>query len=202
MDIVEFFNTYWSTAEAALVTLSISLTLFIFFHDPVRRWKFLGFRPTAVLSIFDPKTKKILLVKGKEWFLPQGGIYESDIYTTVEQTIQRELGISSENYKLEFVKPIGTIKIGDKERLKRATIGTITLFPYTRGKGYLACFIKADLPKVKRKIKPGYDIHKVETASFKAAIKLIQSRTDTTRRPKQRLLVGIINETASNFFNS
>ena len=172
MPFPSFFNTYWSTAEALITIVTINLTAYIFFSDPIRRWKFLGYRPTLILSIFDPKTKKILLIKSKRfWCLPQGGIYGSDVYTTVEQTIQRELGLSSENYKLEYVKPVGHLK-KDKQ-LQRATIGTITIYPHLRGKGYLACFIKTDLNKLMKNIKLGYGISKTQTVTIKQATSIL-----------------------------
>src|SRR5687767_11521502 len=89
-------QTFLNFLEPLIAVPAIFLSLYIFFKDPLKRWTFFGYLPTAVLIIFDPKTKETLLVSNKNTLgFPQGGIFNSDVTQAVEKTLRRELGIET-----------------------------------------------------------------------------------------------------------
>src|SRR5882724_13422549 len=91
--------------------------IYVFLIDPIRRWQFFGFRPTVIAILFDPKLKKVLLIKdANTWEFIQGSMYVSDIYCTLEQTLKRETALVSINYKLVHVSALGTAKTDGKSR--------------------------------------------------------------------------------------
>ncbi len=160
----------WEVLEPLITLSTLAVVAYLFFTDPVRRWRFLGYRPTVLIPIFDPKNKKVLILKTKNWGFSQGGMFSADLYTTVEQIIRKELSLSSDSYRLSWVKSLGVIKIEEKERLKRPTIGTLSIFPSLRGKGYIGCFVEADLRKLAKKIKRGYGVEKIMICTIKQAL--------------------------------
>lgn len=189
-----------SLVEFLIAVPSFLFTIFVFFNDPIRRWRFFGYRPTAIAVIFDPKLKKFLLIKVKgRWGFVQGGIYGLDLYTTIEQTLGRELGLSSFEYQLRNVAPLGTVKIHDKSRMERATVGTISIKPGLSGKGYIACFVFTDLAKIKRKIRLGAGIEGFGILSAKQALGAIKSNRGEESK-KIKMLARVIESVERKFF--
>lgn len=127
--------------------------LFLFLKDPLRRWTFFGFRPTAVIPLVDPKVEEALLIKkeGENWWsFAQGGLFEKDINAAVANILERELGLPRNSFDLRYPLVLGAQRIsGDDYRLKRPILGAISL-KKLRGKGYIACYClcrKADVLK-------------------------------------------------------
>ncbi len=194
MDWLTAINTYWSPVEVALTAIGIAATVYLFFNDPLRRWRFFGYRPTAIVVLFDSKIKKVLLIQHYDWAFPQGGIYSDDFYTTVEQTLARELGISTNQYALQNVKPVGTAKgLGHHWGPNRASLNTFSLRKSLVGKGYLACFVRTDLKKILPKIKIGFGFQKVGLFTPTQAEKLINTAdiSPAKRKIHRRCLIEV-----------
>lgn len=187
MEWISWYSDLWSVLETGLVLFA----LFLFFIDPIRRWNFLGYRPTAVMGLVDPLNKKVLLVKNKgAWTFSQGGIYEENIYLTTLNILKRELGLSEASFKLINTIPLGAIKI-DRRLLVRARISTFSLFPYLRGKGYLGCLIRMKTEGLQ--YTKGPDIEDVKICSLEEARKLITQNTiGEHTEEKQRLLFRLL----------
>lgn len=194
---MDFLNRSLSFVEAVSNLIAIPgviLTVYLFFDDPIRRWKFFGYRPTLVIVLFDPVTKRVLLEQTKsKWNFVQGGLYGSDIYTALEQIIERELGTTSNVYKLQFVKPMGTVEINDG-RTRRATLGGLSLRKTLKGKGYLACFVLCNLEKTIKKVKKGYGVKRVQLFNLEDAFAKIQASQFPQKKAKTRIIKKIIDE--------
>jgi hypothetical protein len=202
MDFLNIYGNIWSFIESIAAVSSVVFASFLFLNDPLRRWKLLGFRPTVMVVLFDPKIKKILLIKSYEWGFNQGSIYGDSITGTVEDTLQRELGIDTSSYRIYFVNPLGRVRIDNRKRLKRIVLGSISLFPNLLGKGYIGCFVDTDLNKLKRKIKLGYGIEEFGIFTIKNAKKKISSIPSEDNPFKERVyrkLFSILNDLVNNW---
>ncbi len=166
---LNLYGNIWSIVESIAATITIIFTLFLFFNDPIRRWKFFGYRPTVLIVLFDPKIKKILLAKSVEWTFNQGSIYGQNITETIKETVERELGINSSLYRVYLVNPLGEVSIKGQKRLTRIALGSISIFPSLRGKGYIGCFLDCDLKKLRKKIKLGFGMEKTGVFTLKQA---------------------------------
>jgi hypothetical protein len=51
--------------------------------------------------------------------------------------------------------------------------GSISLFPETRGKGFIACVLYTDLNKFKRIVKLGIEIDKIKILKIEEALQMI-----------------------------
>ena len=51
-----YLDRIWGIVEP----LSFVLIVIIFLMDPIRRWNFFGYRPTAVMGLFDPHAQKVI----------------------------------------------------------------------------------------------------------------------------------------------
>ena len=198
MHILNLYSCIWSIIE----TFAMLTVIFIFFNDPIRRWNFFGYRPTAIMAIFDPKHKKILLARkdGEPWLaFSQGGIYNSDMNFTVKEILRRELGLDSSRFGLRYTQNLGTIKINDPELLKRSTLSSISLARGLRGKGYLACYIRANLELVEKEVQLGEGIAEVKVLDIKEARNKVeeQGKHQTPSKhgkKKQSMLLSILKE--------
>jgi len=201
-------GTIWNIIEPIVTILTIVFSLAIYFRDPLRRWRFFGYRPTAIMVIYDPQTMSVLLIKSNQnksfWHFSQGGIYTSEINTTIEEIIRRELGIKPGSYRLRYIEEIGTIKIKNRERSQRDLIGFLSIRRKIQGKGYIACYIQADLEKIKKEIKAGYATTETKIFSVDEAKKLFESKLKTApdmRVKKLRLLIEILEKVENDVKN-
>ena len=136
---MEHFSTFWTILEFA----TFLVVLLIFFLDPVRRWRFLGYRPTALLGVFDPVNKVVILAEVHgTWSFSQGAIYDINPKSTVKAILYEELGIRT-SFKLISTNPVGCLKI-PRARMSRASISSISIFRNLRGKGYMAYYVRID----------------------------------------------------------
>lgn len=156
---------------------TLALSLYIYFSDPLRRASFFGYRPTAVIILTD--SKSVILIRNHEnnrfWYFPQGTIYSSDINQVVNETLNRELAISTIYYKFYKTVLLGQIKNSKDRQLDRKyqPSGEISLFKSTRGKVYLGCLVKANLRTIIHKARLGYGVANIKIVSPKQALKLI-----------------------------
>ncbi len=189
---MDVFNQVWTVVEA----ITTVLVIFLFFHDPIRRWNFFGYRPTAVMGLFDPALGKVLFSKiNGAWSFNQGGMYENNIYVTVETILKRELGLPETRFKLSYTRPMGTVRITEQALVNRARISTVSLFSRARGKGYLACFVRGRLDGVEREMQPGAGVQEVRIVDFDEARRLVLEHTIGEHRPaKQRIILRMIDE--------
>lgn len=183
---MEIYSNIWTAIESVTFVLLIT----IFFMDSIRRWNFFGYRPTAVMGIFDPHLGRVLLAKvNGAWSFNQGGIYENNIYSMAKEILKRELGISETRFKLVYTKPLGSVRMKNKQLLTRARISSISIFPYLRGKGYLACFMRTNLQNIESEIKLGAGIQEVKIVSIPEARELIKSNSTEEHQPKKQALI-------------
>lgn len=189
---MELFETIWTFMEFS----AFLLVILIFFKDPIRRWNFFGYRPTAVMGIYDPCLEKVLLSKvNGAWSFNQGGMYENNIYSTVRDILGRELGIPENRFKLVYTKPLGTVRITNKQLLTRARISTISLFSHLRGKGFLGCFVRTNLDNIEPELHKGAGIQSVRVVSFSEAKALVKKYTTEEHQPrKQQLILAMLAE--------
>lgn len=158
----------------------------LFLADPVKRWVLFGYRPTAVLVLCDPERGTLLLHRKRrradraaddEWSFIQGGAYGKSIDQSVLEILARELGgFRPERYSLRYYKPFGTIRVDDTYRSKRSTGNTLSLRRRIIGKGWLGCFLFADLSDLAAETRPGFDIAEVATFPLAEARVLLQRR--------------------------
>lgn len=189
---MELYNQFWTIFES-VATLFV---IYLFFADPIRRWNFFGYRPTAVMGLFDPMLGKVLFSKiNGAWSFNQGGMYENNIYVTVETILKRELGLPETRFKLSYTRPMGTVRITEKALVNRARISTVSLFSRARGKGYLACYVRARLDGVEADLRPGAGLQEVRVVTFDEARRLVGEHTIGEHRPaKQRIILRMIDE--------
>jgi len=187
---MEYYLSLAYYLGAIIQALIIVSGVILFFRDDFRKWNFFGFRPTAMLVMFDSKAHKLLLVREKKnekpnyfWTFCQGGIFSSDIDQTVRAIALRELGLCSQNLWLRFIKVLGAQKINDPDRMKRATFGSFSLCKL-RGKGYIGCFIKVDMEKMN--ISLGMPIEEAGWFTFDQAKNLLKEGSDEENTPKKK----------------
>ncbi len=168
----------------------------IFFMDPIRRWNFFGYRPTAIVGLFDYHTGKVLFSKVHGvWSFNQGGIYEENIYLTVNEILHRELGLATYRFRLIYTKALGSILIKDRELLTRPRITSISISPRLRGKGYMACFAQADLSHVEKEIQKGTGIEEVKVVTLEEAKTLLKEfKNDEHDAKKQQFIMYMLEE--------
>lgn len=188
---MELYGNIWTVIES----LGFLTVVVIFFLDPVRRWNFFGYRPTAVLGLFDPYLEKVLMVEVREasgtcvWSFNQGGIYDNNIHVTVSDVLHRELGIDETRFKLLYTEPLGTLRIKDSLIIKRARISTISIFPQLRGKGYLACYVRSNLKDVEDTLALGEGVTQVRAVDIAEARELVCSVKGAEHSPKKQAMM-------------
>ncbi len=191
---MEYLNLVWNIVEP----ITYFFVILIFFKDPIRRWNFFGYRPTAVMGLFDPGAGKVLLAKANyAWSFNQGAIYDNNIYAICKDILQRELGLADNRFKLIYTKPLGTVRITNKHLLNRARITTISLFRHLRGKGYMACFIRINLNGIEKEIKMGAGVQDFQIVNYDEAKALVKAPTKTTNEhnpKKQKMILDMIDE--------
>ena len=174
----------WNNLESIVALGTIFISAYIFFNDPIRRWRFFGYRPTALMVLVDPKTKKLVLVRtGDSWSFSQGGIYDSDIYDTVEDILERELSLNPNDYKLFYTKAIGTADLSKPWQKNYPVFGGIKFSSEIKGKGYIACLIMLDTSK---ELVPGYGVSEIKYATQNEATEIFLK--EVTNKSKAKIL--------------
>lgn len=182
----------FSIISFLLAIPGLILSLYLFFKDPIRKWVFFGFRPTVVLFLFDPKTKKVLLINDhKVWGLPQGGIYSSNLIESGLQVLSRELSIGHSSVQFRYWKVMGSVRVVNKYKNKRATIGNISLFSEYRGKGYIAFYVLTNLQSISKKIKLGPEIQTFQVVTTDIARKILDSEKNLLINKKKLILKAL-----------
>ena len=130
--------------------LAVLVAAYVFFSDKTRYWNFLGYKPTAIVLIFDDITNRVLLVKRSTvralkrdypWHFPQGGIYASDFNTAVNTVLAEEFDAKPNMYDFNRIYPLGVKRIGSRAVDKKYYFTSLSLFPSLKGKGYVACIV-------------------------------------------------------------
>jgi len=169
--------------------------VFLFFKDPIRRWNFFGFRPTAVVGLFDLRLGKVLLAKvNRTWSFSQGGIYTGNLKTEVKEILASELGLRERMFKLIWNEPLGSSRIRNKELLNRSRINTFSVMPLI-GKGYLACYTKLCLENIQEQVELGEGVKEIVVVTIPEARKLIELKTGDEHNPcKVRMMQHMLDE--------
>lgn len=191
-EIIRYF-AIWNIIEPCILVFVI----FIFFRDPIRRWNFFGYRPTAVTGIFDPKLEKVIFSKVNGfWSFNQGGIYEDNMYTTVADILSREVGLPQTRFKLIYFTSLGKVKLYNERLLTRARISAFSIRSKLRGKGYIGCFIRCNLDGIESIIKKGAGIEEVRVVSFEEAKRLTDEKCDHEehQQKKRDMIIAMIDE--------
>lgn len=202
---IDLIPHIWSYLEGVIFIVSLSSALYLFFKDPIRRWSLFGYRPTCILVIFDPKSKKVVLVKRKiqndKWQFSQGGIYGGDIMSYVESIAERELNLRKEFYRVLYLKVLKVLNTENHIKSDQSYIfGYFSLFKKFKGKGYLACFIEMDLEKYEEKIKLGYGMQKLKITKIEDA-EIILNKEKEKDPEKIDLLLQILEEVKDDIVN-
>lgn len=156
---------------------ALSLGIYLFFSDPMRRWAFFGYKPTALIIFYDPKLKKVLLIEHSHnniWNFPQGGIYSTQINQVVDEILLREILIPKHLYKFYKTVPLGTIRRLNWSYSQKYYPGSISLLPAFLGKSYLACLVITDFPKIKKHVKLGFGISSYKILKLGDALRMIE----------------------------
>lgn len=178
---------------------AIVITLYVFFTDDIRRWSFLGYKPTAILLVFDNKTKKVLLInkdtirnlkREYAWYFPQGGIYSSDLNTTVATIMEREFNAGPFTYDFTQIHVLGKKRIKNRAVDRKQYIGAISLFSSLKGKGYIACILHTDMSFFKKNIQKNVHIGKIRLVTLDQALNLIDpEKAKLLKKVKKNFLI-------------
>jgi len=189
---MEIFGNIWTIVECS----AFLFVIFVFFKDPLRRWNFFGYRPTAVMVLFNPEQEKVLLIRTRSiWAFSQGGIYDKNINNTVHEILHRELGLQESKYRLINTEPLGTLRWKGNNPLARARLDTISMFSKLRGKGYLACYIQMDLEDIESVVQLGESVKEVKAVAINDAIKQLNDIPKDRFDPgKAQINVQIVEE--------
>ncbi len=199
MTFIEAYSLAWIIIEP----LIFAGVIVLFFSDPIRRWNFFGYRPTAVMGLYDPNLEKVLLVvkKDESWYaFSQGGIYNPDINFTCHEILKRELGLKETSSALRYTQSLGALKIKNYERMNRATFNSVSIFSRLRGKGYIACYIRIDLKENEGLIQTGEGIGGIKILSVEEAKKVISAEVipngdiDEQNEKKKKMILLMLEE--------
>lgn len=199
MQILDVISNVWSIVEI----LAFSIVFILFFMDPIRRWNFFGYRPTAIMALFDDKAGKVLLLKKdvEPWYcFSQGGIYNPDLNFSSKEILKRELGLDENKFSLRYTQTLGKVRIRDREYNKRARISTISMMRNLRGKGYIACYIRTNFDHIDKAVNLGEDICEFKIVSIAEARKLIlgqgaaDQQVSKSLNKKQQYLMKALDE--------
>jgi len=197
MAVIEFFLGIWGYIEPVLWIASIATALWVFFNDPIRRARFLGYIPTAVPVVFDRGEGKVLICKLKNrdlWILPQGRIEES-LLDSVREVLFRELGLERA-YKLLFSETLGVIKMRNEYRMRKFRDSSeFTLARSWRGKAYVAFFVESSESALAKELEAEFLYEAVRFVSLEEAQELLcQGHRAEKKELYQRILTSLRNE--------
>src|SRR3990167_7370950 len=106
MDLSQILDLTNNILSLFLLLVTGGVGIFIFFSDPLRKWRFFGYLPTVIVAMVDPIRKKILTVQFDTKYyghkiplqLPQGGIYTNNVGEAVMDVLEKELGLPPHFY--------------------------------------------------------------------------------------------------------
>lgn len=183
-------SNIWNNLESIIALLTIAISTYIFFNDPIRRWRFFGYRPTALIVLIDPKIKKLVIVNSSGyWSFSQGGIYGSDVYDAVEDILKRELNLNPSDYKLFYTKAVGKADLTKEWQKNYPVFGGFKFSSDIRGKSYIACYVMIDSKDIKE---PGYGITEIKFVRKNEAIKIFDE--NVSNKAKKDILYKCLNE--------
>lgn len=183
-------STIWNNLESIIALLTIAVSAYIFLNDPIRRWRFFGYRPTALIVLIDPKIKQLVIVNSSgSWSFSQGGIYGSDVYDAVEDILKRELNLNPADYKLFYTKAVGKADLSKEWQKNYPVFGGLKFSSEIKGKSYIACYVMVDLKDIKE---PGYGITEIKFVSKDEAIKIFND--NVSNKSKKEILNKCLNE--------
>lgn len=189
----------------AIVLGSIAVTIVLFFRDPLRKWRFFGYLPTALVALVDPLKKTILVVRySPEYFkkkipplLPQRGIYTNHVGGAVTEVLAKEVGLSMNHFDLKHIVALGELNVHKHQtRMKKFQYGVFGLSPLVVGKGYVGCICVCDESVVKKAMKPGVAVEALEFMSIEEfrATQQLQDDEYNGKRLLYHKFLGLIEE--------
>ncbi len=193
MDLPQILDFINNSISLVLLIATGVVGIFIFFSDPLRRWRFFGYLPTAIIGLVDPIRKKILVVQFDTQYyghrippmLPQGGIYSNHIGETIREVCEKELGLSSNFFDIKHIRELGELNIQKhKERIQKYQYGILGISPLILGKGYIGCLCICDSKEVMKHVRKGVGVEKVyfvDLVDFKKEQKLQDDTFDGKR---------------------
>lgn len=185
-------DSIWENFDSVVAIATVAISTYIFFNDPIRRWRFFGYRPTALVVLIDPKINSVVFVKNESiWSFSQGGLYDSDLYDTVEDVLDRELNLDPHDYKLFYTKEVGKADLTKDWQKNNVIFGGVKLWKRVKGKAYIACFIMIDTKKMGQ-FSLGYGIDSVELVPLDKAKKFIDE--NISNESKVQVLKRAIDE--------
>ncbi len=94
---------------------------------------------------------------------------------------------------LQYIEELGAIRFEkNSHRLKRSTIGSFTIFSQLKGKGYIACYIQADIKKLETKIKLGQGIESWKVFTPEEAKEQVAENSHYIQKRKAEFLNTIL----------
>lgn len=203
MDLPQILDLSNNILSLLLLVITGATGIFIFFSDPLRRWRFFGYLPTAIVALVDPLRKKILVVQfDKKYYghkiplqLPQGGIYSNHVGDAVKEILEKEIGLTLNYYDIKHVRELGELNISKHhERMHKYQYGIIGISPLIRGKGYIGCLCICDARIVTKQLNKGVgieDAYFISLDAFKQDQKLKDDTYDAKRIMFNKLL-GVV----------
>ncbi|MDQ5981906.1 MAG: MerR family transcriptional regulator, light-induced transcriptional regulator [Patescibacteria group bacterium] len=140
----------WNNLESFVTFATILISGYIFFNDPIRRWRFFGYRPSVLVILIDPSLKIVVFVNsGGSWTFSQGGVYNSDIYEAVEDVLRRDLSLKPDEYRLFYTKVAGKATLSKDWQKNYPIFGGVAFSSEIKGKAYIACMVMIDSKMIK-----------------------------------------------------
>jgi len=170
MDIPQTLDLLNNVLSLILLVVTGVAGLFIFFSDPLRKWRFFGYLPTVIVALIDPLRNKILTLKFDIKYyrhrfppmLPQGGIYTNSVGEAVQEVLEKELQLERYQYDIKHVREIGELNIEKSaSRMHKYQYGILGISPVIRGKGYIGCLCICDSRVVLKSVKKGIGVEQV-----------------------------------------
>jgi hypothetical protein len=152
MNLLSHAQNIWGQIEWMVTLFGLLFAAFLFLKDQLRRDRFMGFIPTVIAVVYDPKERKVLLGLLKDtgvWIFPQGRIQGSVLDAAV-QILKHEAGLER-MYRLLDARYLGRIKFGKENRTRLSRFmdpAEFTLVNRWRGKSYMAFFVETRLSSV------------------------------------------------------
>lgn len=203
MDISQMLDLVNNVLSLLLLVITGVAGIFIFFSDPLRRWRFFGYLPTVVVALVDPLRSKILTVNFDVNYykhrlppmLPQGGIYTSSVGEAVREVLAKELSIGTNLFDIKHVRELGELNIEHKaDRMHKYQYGILGITPLIKGKGYIGTLCICDSRVVQKAIRKGVGVEHtnfVDLEQFKKEQTLRDDQYDGKRLLYNKLLLVV-----------
>lgn len=205
MDVAQILDLSNNILSLLLLMITGAAGIFIFFSDPLRRWRFFGYLPTVIVALVDPLRHKIMVVQFDTKYyghkiplqLPQGGIYSNHVGEAVVEVLEKELGLTPNLFDIKHVRELGELNIQrHHERMKKYQYGVVGISPLILGKGYVGCLSVCDSRQVLKKMSRGVGIESakfIDFEEFKKSQKLCDDSYDAKRILYNKLFAVVEN---------